>query len=357
MRKKRRLKKSVKIFLGIIGFLLSLIIIYKIGTGRVSRKADTTNIEIEQGETYSSIADTLKENKLIKSEFFYKLYIKFHKPMQLNEGIYELSGNMNVKTLVNTLENEVKSNSVVITFKEGINYSKFTSIISEKFGFTENEISEVIGNVNYQTELIKKYWFLTDDIKKEGIYYPLEGFLFPDTYHFNKKSSIKQILEKMLDNTESKLNPYKKDIKNNKYSIYEIMTMASVVELEASNSSDRAGVAGVFFNRLENGWSLGSDVTTYYGLKLALTDRDLTTNDLNSDNGYNTRNSKMAGKLPIGPICMPGLESIKATIDPTKHDYFYFVADKTGKTYFTKTAKAHSAKVSELKKAGLWIEY
>lgn len=355
--KKRRLKKSVKIIIGVIISLLSLLIIYRIGIGKVSRKSETINFEVEVGETYSSIATELKEKNLIKSKFFYKLYVKLHNPGVLNAGIYELSGKMNVKKIVNTLENETKTDSIVITFKEGINFRDIATLLVKNFSFKEEEIYNLINDPNYQLKLINEYWFIGEDIKKTDIYYSLEGYLFPDTYSFNKNSSIEDVFKVMLNNTEKKLDKYKKTLEKSKYSIHEIMTIASIVELEASNSDDRTGVAGVFYNRLENGWTLGSDVTTYYGLKLALSSRDLTTNDLNSDNGYNTRNSKMAGKLPTGPICIPSIESIDAAINPTKHDYFYFVADKTGKTYFSKTSKAHQEKIKELKKEGLWYEY
>ena len=114
---------------------------------------------------------------------------------------------------------------------------------------------------------------------------------------------------------------------------------------------------GVFYNRLKDNWSLGSDVTTYYGAGVDLTERDLTSVELNNANAYNTRVSTMAGKLPVGPICNPSTISIEAALYPTEHDYYYFVSDKTGKTYFTKTDKEHIDKKNELIKAGLWYTY
>lgn len=353
--KKRRLKKQVYYILALLFVFLVLIIIYFIGTGRVSGNSDIKEFTVEEGDTYSTIAEDLKENDLIKSVFFYKLYIKLHKPNSLKVGNYELSSNMNVKKIVKILENDTKHGMITITFKEGINFRDVARLISENTNYTEEQVYDTISNLEYLDNLISKYWFLTDDIKKDGIYYPLEGYLFPDTYNFNKNSKIEDILEYMLDNTDKKLKSLWND--NSKYSIHEIMTMASIVELETSNSDDRAGVAGVFYNRLKSGWTLGSDVTTYYGLKLSLSERDLTYAELNEANNYNTRSSSMAGKLPISPICMPGLESIKAAISPENHNYYYFVADKTGKTYFNKTESDHTNTVSKLKKAGLWFEY
>ena len=100
--------------------------------------------------------------------------------------------------------------------------------------------------------------------------------------------------------------------------------------------------------------NLGSDVTTYYAFNQAM-DKDLTSEMFNTYNPYNTRSSAMAGKLPVGPICNPSIESIMASINPTKSDYYYFVADKNGNVYYTKTSSEHSAKVKELKEKGDWI--
>ena len=135
------------------------------------------------------------------------------------------------------------------------------------------------------------------------------------------------------------------------------MTLASIVELEGKYDNDRSMIAGVFNNRLKSGQNLGSDVTTYYAEKIDNYSRDLRKSELNSCNKYNTRSTCMAGKLPVSPICNPGLESIVAAFEPTNHNYYYFVADKNGKTYFTKTEREHNNKCNQLKRDGLWINY
>lgn len=353
--RKRRLKKPVKIMLVLLLMLIGFLLIYNTELGKVNNNDEIITFEVDDGSTYNSISKSLKEKNLIKSEVFYKLYIKLHKPSNLKKGIYELSSNMGVKKIINTLEGNVKTNSVTITFKEGITYPKIAQLIEDNTNITKEEVIEKGKDKEYLNSLINEYWFLTDDIKDEDIYYPLEGYLFPDTYQIDKDSSIEDIFKLMLDNMDSKLSKYKNDLKDK--NIHDVITMASIVEKEASNSNDRAGVSGVFYNRLKSGMSLGSDVTTYYGLKLDLTERDLTYKDLSSSNGYNTRNANMAGKLPVGPICIPGLESIIASINPTNHNYYYFVADKTGKTYFTKNSTEHTKIVSKLKSEGLWYEY
>jgi len=164
---------------------------------------------------------------------------------------------------------------------------------------------------------------------------------------------LDNILTKILDNTDKKLTPLKSDIEKSGYSIHDILTLASLTELEAVTDSDRAKVAGVFYNRLNNGWSLGSDVTTYYAAKKAMSER-LTKSELNACNGYNTRCTAMRG-LPVGPIANPSLSSINAAINPTKTDCYYFVADSEKKVYFTRNANEHQAIINKLKKEGKWI--
>lgn len=356
---KRKLKKKPKIILIIITIILIIGCIYFYGIGSVSNKSKEIPLVIESGDTYTSISKVLKENNLIKSELFYKIYIKIVKPDNLQAGIYSLNQNMDVKKLVKTLsEGTTSSNNLInITFKEGINIRKLVSLITKNTNIKEEEIYTLLKDQNYLNEIINKYWFIDDSIKNDKIYYSLEGYLFPDTYEINKNGSAKDIFKAMLDNMNNKLEPFKETIQNSKYSVHELLTLASIVEMEAANSNDRYGVAGVFYNRLNVGWSLGSDVTTYYGVKVDVSERDLYIKEINEYNAYNTRHAKMAGKLPVGPICLPSLESIKAVINPTKHNYYYFVADKNKKTYFSVTDSQHVAKVAELKRDGLWYQY
>ena len=161
----------------------------------------------------------------------------------------------------------------------------------------------------------------------------------------------------MLDETNKQLEPFKNDIINSKYTMHQILTMASIVELEALNKNDRASVASVFYNRLNINMPLGSDVTTYYASGVDMSERDLTVNELNAVNSYNTRSTTMAGKLPVGPICNPSISSIEAALHPAATDYYFFVADKNGNVYYTKTNREHEQKILELKNKGLWFNY
>lgn len=333
---------------------------YNYETSPVDKKSDELiSFEVTEKQTLSTLGSSLKEANLIHSEMFYKIYIKLHNITSLQAGVYELSPNMSLKEITDVLTSgsTYNPNIVKITFKEGYNFRKFIKLITENTDISESDIKETLKDEEYLDELIQKYYFLTDDIKNEKIYYALEGYLYPNTYELDKTWNIKKIFELMLDETSKKLEPYKKEFENNEYSIHEIMTLASIVELEGANSNDRNGIAGVFYNRLKNGWSLGSDVTTYYAVGIDFNERDLYQSELDDYNAYNTRSSKMAGRLPVGPICNPSINSIEAALNPTKSNYFYFVADKNKKTYFSKTYSEHNKTINKLKSENLWYEY
>lgn len=266
---------------------------------------------------------------------------------------------MDVAAIASSLKNgKVYEEQVSITFIEGKNIMWIAKEIAQNTDNTEQDVYDLLKDSDYINSLIEKYWFLDKTITNKNIYYPLEGYLYPDTYYFSKNDlSIKTIFTTLLDKMDKVLSKYQYEIEKSKYSIHELLTIASIVELESLSKEDRKDTASVFYNRLNLGMALGSDVTTYYAFKINMGDRDLTISELNSSNPYNTRGPKMGGKLPIGPICSPSETSIEAAISPNKTSYLYFVADKNGDVYFTKTYSAHVQKVQDLKNKGLWFEY
>lgn len=338
--------------------ILALGIYYKVNMTGTSNSDTKKIVNIEEG-TINDIAKTLKDNNLIKNVSIFKVYIKLTNKSNLKAGTYELSENMGVEKIVKILEEGTKynPNEISITFKEGINIRKIATLISEN---TNNSYDDVIKKASDETfidTLINKYWFLTEDIKNKNIYYSLEGYLFPDTYRFNNREvTTEEIFTKMLDEMDKKLSKYKDEINKSDLSVHEIITLASVVELEGAKATDRKGVAGVFYNRLASSAypTLGSDATTYYASKIDDWSYSLTYKELNDcKNKYNTRCSSNTG-LPIGPICNPGIESIEATINPDKHEYYYFVADCNGKVYLTKNSTEHNNIINKLKKEDNW---
>ena len=254
---------------------------------------------------------------------------------------------------VSLLEKGASNTDISITFKEGKTIKDYAKVLSETTNISEDEFLTKMKDKTYLTSLIKSYWFLTDAILDSNIYYGLEGYLAPDTYNFKDKDvTVEEVIKTLLDQEEKNLSPYKDTL--SKMNVHEVLTLASISELEGLKDTDRKLIVGVFQNRLSKGMNLGSDVTTYYAFNQAM-DKDLTSEMFNTYNPYNTRSSEMAGKLPVGPICNPSKESILASINPTKSDYYYFVADKNGNVYYTKTSSEHSAKVKELKEKGDWI--
>lgn len=351
-----------KVLLGLIGLAIFVIsctvVFYNLNLRAVSSSSSEVEFEVDGG--YYNTIPKLKKAGLIRNELCFKIYVKMHNLNEIQKGKYILNKNMSVKDIVEVFSkgNTYNPDVITITFNEGRHMRYIAKTISENTNNTENDVFDLLKNTEYLNEIINDYWFIDNSILNNEIYYSLEGYLYPETYEFRSKDvTVKEIFKTMLDQMDKKLEPYKSDIQNNKYTVHQILTLASIVEVEGKNVDDRKEIAGVFFNRLNAGMSLGSDVTTYYAAKVDMGERDLYKAELDSVNAYNTRSASMAGKLPVGPICNPRIESIVAVLKPYVNDYYYFVADKNGKVYFTKTYSEHSSKVNELKQAGLWYMY
>lgn len=353
-----------KIIICVVAIILLLTIIgliwYVASTSKVSRKDDEIEVTIPLGSGTNKIAEILKENKLIKSKMAFKLYVKLNKVTNFQAGKYYLKQNMNVKEITQMLQTGIMHdpNQLSITYIEGKNMRWLAKKIEETTNNSQEAVMQVLSDENYINSLIDKYWFLTDEVKQEEIYYPLEGYLFPDTYAIkNKDVTVEEIFEKMLDKMEDVLEEYKSEIEKSKYSVHQILTIASIIETESMNSEGRKDVSSVIYNRLNRGMAIQSDVTTYYAVKVDMGERDLYQKELDTYNAYNTRGPNMEGKLPIGPVASVSKSSIEAALEPNNTDYIFFVADKNGKLYFTKTASEHNRIISELKEEGLWFEY
>lgn len=361
-RKKIKLNRNGKLLVGVIAFLGIILIVcslFGFMNRPVSRDDKNILVIIEDGDTYSSLGTFLKEQKLIRSELGYKIYIKLNAPKEsLKAGRHYLRKNMTMKQILKELQTSPSNeNTATITFKEGINMRGIAKLIEEKTANSANDFYYKLSDTAYLDTLISKYWFLTDEIKNPAIYYSLEGYLYPNTYEFDRGASIEDILEKMLNETERQLKPYQDAFAKSSYTVHQILTVASLSELEAVSKSDRENVARVFYNRLDNGMSLGSDVTTYYAARIDMGDRDLYQSELDAANAYNTRSSSLAGKLPVGPICNSSIDAVATAINPAENDYLYFVADKNRKVYFTKTVREHDAIIQKLKAENLWYTY
>lgn len=355
--KKRRKGRVLAVFLFLLGILLiGGSVTYTIYSSPVD-KEDKEEIEviIPSGMTTINIAKVLESKGLIRNGMFFRIYLKLNGIHSLKADVYLLKKNMTMDQIARTLEQGSNYNpdTVTITFQEGKNIRQIAKILASKTTIQEDVFLEKMKDRTYIQSLFDSYWFLSDTILQEDIYYPLEGYLAPDTYQFASKDvTIEEVVTKLLDQMEKNLEGYKTQLAS--LNVHEVLTLASMAELEGNSKEDRAMIVGVFQNRLAANMNLGSDVTTYYAFQEDMT-QDLTSTMFNTYHPYNTRSSKMAGRLPIGPICNPDLTSIEAAISPKTNDYYYFVADKNGNIFYTKTEKEHLAKVQEIKDKGDWI--
>ena len=303
----------------------------------------------------SQIGEVLYKEGLIRSTTFFKIYLKLFNIKELKAGTYKFNQAMSLKEIIDILKegNNFSEDEISITFKEGITMRDIAKVIASNTNNTEDDVMNLLKDTEYLKSLVDDYWFITDAILDSKIYYPLEGYLFPDTYRFiNKDVTVKDIFKKLLDQMDTILSKYKDDIESNKFSVHEILTLASLAEEEVRNKEDyREKVVSVFVNRLDRGMSLGSDVTTRYSLKIDDSARVLKKSEYAAVNAYNTRSSTMAGKLPAGPISTVSESSIKAVLYHEKTDYIYFIANiKTGETFFYSNASGFEAKKAELSK-------
>ena len=343
-------------------FLFVLFIVILIGLGCTwmylespvdKNDKEIVEVKVESGTYSSAIGEQLKEKKLIKSVLLFKLHLKFDHVNSLKASTYKFTRSMSMKEIIHALEEGVISNddAIKITFKEGERIPSYAKVISEKINVDYDSVIHTMNDPEYLKELITEYWFLTDSILQEGIYYPLEGYLAPETYYFDQDTDVKDILKRLLDQTQDNLEEYK-DVMEKDPHYY--MTMASIAQLEGTNTENRRMIIGIFQNRLSSGMNMGSDVTTYYALQKSMKE-DLNADEIATANLYNTRGPNMIGKMPIGPICNPSVSCVEASVNPTKSDYFFFVTDKYGNVFYTKTVAEHDKKVAEIKANGDWI--
>jgi len=299
---------------------------------------------IEKGQGSKEIAINLEKQGLIKWTPFFRFYV-YQKGVsgKLQAGMYQLFPSMNIPQIV---EKFIKGDviSEKITIIEGWNLRDIGWYFEGRGMFQAEELFELVGfpliDYSKTTDLPKpkdfsqKYDFLKDKPKNLN----LEGYLFPDTYKLNKGSSVEDVVEKTLENFDKKLTlDLREEIKNQKKTIFEIITMASLIEKEVKTKEDKEVVSGILWKRLKNNIPLQVDATIIYLTGKKTTKIPL--EDLQIDSPYNTYKDK---GLPLGPICNPGLDSIKAAIYPKNSEYWYYLSTPEGETIFSKTLEEHN---------------
>ena len=353
------MKKLKNIMLGILIVTTIIIVVgcslYNYSLTPPKNSKEVVEIEIPNGYRAKQIAKLLKEKKLIRNEKIFLVYVKLMDKTNLKAGTYRISYNTGVKKIADILEKGTTYNpeEVTITFKEGKTMRDIARTIEANTNNSYDSVIEKSNDIDYINTLIEKYWFITDDVKNNELYYKLEGYLFPDTYAFkNKDVTVEEIFNKMIAEMAKKLEPYKQDINKSKLSVHEILTLASMVEKESYDDMEqKKNVASVFMNRLSAGMSLGSDVTALYANKIDGS-RAMYNQELYLKSPYNTRltDGSMNGKLPIGPIATISIKSLEAAINPNETSYLFFIANiKTKETFFYQYSSDFEAKKVELK--------
>jgi hypothetical protein len=355
MATKRKLKKkSIILLIVFLIVVISLSFLIKYNNDlKPINPSDKKSIEfvLKSGMTSKQVAVELKKNNLIKSKSSFLFYLK-NKKTPLKAGSYNLNKSMSVNDIITKLASGKSDAVLVLKILEGWDMDQVIKEITSKTNNTKEDVLKLLKDEDYLKELERKYDFINyDKISDSSIRYPLEGYLFPDTYHIDSKNiSVKDIFKMLLDKMDKELKSL--NISSSNMLPHEILTLASIVEKEGKAYEDRQKMVDLFNRRIAAGITLGSDVTSYYGLGVKLNERDLTVKEYNDKNKYNTRVIK---GLPIGPICMPSKSSIKAVLNPIKHDGLYFVSDKYGKIYFSKTGAEQERVIASLKKEGKWF--
>lgn len=336
-------------------FVMGLGFYYFWGIKPLGESEDIVLFTVEPGTSKTLIAKNLEKAQLIRSQYAFDMYLFFHH-YNIQAGEYELSNSMTPDKILSKFSSgDVKINSSVITFIEGTKITDYAKLLGDALDFSKSDFLATQSDKEFLQSLIDDYWFLDESILNDDLYYPLEGYLFPDTYEFLNNLSAEDVIKMMLDHTALKLEPYKEEMLKSSYGVSELLTMASIVEKEANTDDERKMASQVFYTRLNENWSLGSDVTAFYGSKKEMGKDSETWEVLNAHNPYNTRltDGSMNGKLPIGPICNPSISSIEAALFPTATDYHYFVANTcTGELSFMKQASEFYAKTNELQESG-----
>lgn len=328
-------KRHVALVLGLLALTLATsgYVWFARGIKTPSSSNDSSKVFIvKKGEGVWDIAKNLKSENLIKSDKIFVLYLRSKSlTRRLQAGEYRITQNLSIIDVVDILTRG-KTVKRKIIIPEGWDNEKIASYLDEK-GVADKE--EFLAAVKNPKEKYGEYWFVKE--MPEGA--TLEGYLYPDTYVISAKPTADEIIRKMLTNFDKKYTQELRSAAAEKdLTAYELVTFASIVEREVSKADDRKKVAGVFWNRYDIGMKFESDATIQYILRSNV--KTFTYAETKTPSPYNTYLNK---GLPKGPIANPGIDSIKAVLDPEDSDFLFFLSAK-GVTYFSKTLEEHESK-------------
>lgn len=305
-----------------------------------AQKVETVGFEVKNNETVAQLADRLEKEQVIRSAWFFKKYLVLTGiDREVNIGEFEIKAPVTLARVVEALS-QPGLNEYVITIIPGWTIRDIAVYLENLSKFQQEEITEYVGlpAVNYKTwkqgapEIVLDLKILKD----KPWYVSYEGYLAPETYRIYKNAAVKDIVQKLLTEREKQITPETwADIEKSGQSFFEILTMASILEREVKNVEDKKLVADIFWRRYDRNWALQADSTVHYAVgKTGAGELFTTDEDRASLSPWNTY--KYPG-LPIGPICNPSLDSIKAALYSEKNDYWYFLTTPAGEVKYAKT--------------------
>ncbi len=321
-------KLSILLIIGI--FVIGAFWFYGLYTSSLSYQLDPTStkrviVKIEKGSLADQVADQLYSQKLIKSPYIFKLYLKQNNfANKIKAGSLVVQENFDLKKIAQTLI-EGKSVELLVTIPEGWTIKQIAEHLEKKNLTKASEFLSCIKTCEFDQSFLPKGY--------------LEGYLYPDTYFVNINTySNKRFISRMIDTLKNRLSDSDwAAIKKNKHDFEQIMIMASIIEREEPTEKERPITADILWSRFDNKVALGADATVLYAL--GRTKGGLTYNDLQVKSQYNTR--KYRG-LPPTPIANPSISSIRAAIYPKNTKYFYYLHDAQGKVHYAKTLSGHN---------------
>lgn len=307
--------------------------------GKFSDKEAQYRLVIEKDDYEKEISKDLKENGIIKFPGYWCQYMKKEYPdfIYIN-GEYEFHGGMTYEEIAKKLQNpDISHKSVKVVIPEGSDVFQIADILEKNNICAKQDFYNAVSTTDYD------YGWLKDFPDSSKVGFVLEGFLFPATYSFGENSKATDIVDEMLDAFDERLtDDIKNKIENSKYSLFETVTLASVIQEEALSEESKANISSVLHNRLDKGVKLQCDVTYYYGKKLLDYgfSRDL----------YDTYYTYRCKGLPAGPISSPGTDMIEASLSPSDTKYMFFFSDLKGEFHFAETGE----EFEKLKKQYPW---
>ncbi|MDD4409037.1 MAG: endolytic transglycosylase MltG [Candidatus Pacebacteria bacterium] len=326
-----------------IGFALYLANDFQSSLNAINPNDNNERIfTISDGQRAKEIAASLEKEGLIKNDLYLliKLYLE-SKENKIQSGDYILKPAMSAQEIIDTITNG-RATAKKLTVIEGWSLKDIAEE-AEKMNIAKvQDFYDISGfpATDYRERVDKPQTFYSEKdfpfLKDKPTWVSIEGYLYPDTYYLPISAKPETIIKKALSNFDKKLTPeLREEIKKQGKTIFEIVTMASVLEKEVKTLDDKKTVAGILYKRMEMNMPLQVDATTLYS-QIKDVGADIDTKYNSPYNTYVTRG------LPLGPICSPTIESIEAAVYPTKSNFlFYLSAKKDGKTIFSKTFEEH----------------